>query len=96
MSWLEVEDDDEEDDDYQLLEEVSEYWRRGPAAASHRVYKVGGQTASLSPLYPGLVSDPCPEPGFLSSSRHKTKLVRDSDRRSFRHEEVSDVERLPK
>ncbi|XP_032875189.1 uncharacterized protein LOC116972034 [Amblyraja radiata] len=95
MSWLEVEDDDEEDDDYQLLEEVSEYWRRGPAAASHRVYKVGGQTASLSPLYPGLVSDHCPEPGFLSSSRHKTKLVRDSDRRSFRHEEVSEVERLP-
>ncbi|XP_067888147.1 uncharacterized protein si:ch211-171b20.3 isoform X5 [Heterodontus francisci] len=94
MSWLDADDDDEEDDDYQLLEEVSDYRRRGPTVPPRRVFKVGGLAPALSPLQLGLGSDLSPEAGLQPPTRPKARPSRDIDKRTQEREEMSEVEEL--
>ncbi|GCB61078.1 hypothetical protein scyTo_0011246 [Scyliorhinus torazame] len=94
MSWLDADDDDEEDDDYQLLEEVSENWRRGPTVPPRRVFKVGGLAPALSPLQLGLGSDLSPEAGLQTPTRHKARPLRDNDKSTQEREDMYEVEQL--
>eukprot|EP00061_Rhincodon_typus_P014086 g40892.t1 len=94
MSWLDADDDDEEDDDYQLLEGVSEGWRRGPLVPPRRVFKVGDLAPALSPVQVGLGSDLSPEAGLQSPTRPKAKPFRDNDKSTQERDDMYDVEEL--
>ncbi|XP_059501850.1 uncharacterized protein LOC125451689 isoform X3 [Stegostoma tigrinum] len=94
MSWLDADDDDEEDDDYQLLEGVSEGWRRGPMVPPRRVFKVGDLAPALSPVQVGLGSDLSPEAGLQSPTRPKAKPFRDNDKSTQERDNMYDVEEL--